>query len=589
MGRYLFIISVGILYFLNSCSSKYNPEITLIDLKNHLELLAGDSLKGRYPGSHEDSILLHYIADEFKKDGLDLYNGNGIQEFDFIASVNPGSKNSLSTGNINFTQGIDFTPFSFSSNDTINAPVIFAGYGFDKPSEKLNRNDYKPIDLTGKWVLILRGNPDNSNQASGYMAFESDHNKAMVAKDKGAIGVILVSGLTFDKPDKLTDMKDLKPDLGLPCIHIRRNIADVLLAGIKLTTETAERKLSEPGKIVSSDLGIKLNAITDVVRKRAKSGNVVAILKGNDPELSDEFIIIGAHHDHLGNGGEGSSSRRPDTTAIHYGADDNASGVSAVLELAQKFTRLKPERSIIFTTFGAEEKGILGSRYFTEHPPVPFEKIMIMINMDMIGRMKPDSSLQIGGVGTSARLSEILNKLNENYHFKLQLTNAGYGPSDHAAFYAKDKPVLFFTTGIHMDYHTPGDNVNSLNINSLVTITTYINDIALYFADLDTSLIFKEAGPKNVESRGYRGKISLGIMPDVASEGKNGLTVLGVTEGKPAANGGIKRGDIIIAIDGKSVGEIYEYMYRLEQLKVGDAVVVTVKRGEEKIDLLIQL
>ena len=299
--------------------------------------------------------------------------------------------------------------------------------------------------------------------------------------------------------------------------------------------------------------------------------------------------MIGAHHDHLGMGGKGSSSRQPDTFAIHYGADDNASGVAAVLELAEKFTTLKPERSIIFATFGAEEKGILGSMYFTEHSPVPLGKIILMINLDMIGRMKPDSSLQIGGVGTSTLFPEILNKLDEKYHFKLQLNTAGYGPSDHASFYAKDKPVLFFTTGIHMDYHTPGDNVGSLNINLLSSITSFIGDVALYMADLDTVLLFQEAGPKTIESRGYRGKISLGIMPDVSAEGKNGLAVLAVTEGKPASNGGIKRGDVIISIDGKTVGDIYEYMYRLEKLKVGDAVVVTVRRGKENIELMIQL
>jgi aminopeptidase YwaD len=579
----------GIVSILNSCAPKFNPAITVDDLKNQLEFLAGDSLKGRYPGSPEDSILLHHIASEFKNDGLKLYNGNGIQEFDFIASVSSGSNNSLSISNINFDQGIDFTPMSFSSSDTLDAPVTFAGYGFDIASEKLNRSDYKSINVTDKWVLILRGNPENKNKPSGFATFESDFNKALLAKDKGAAGVILVSGSAFDPMDNFTDMKDLKPDIGILCIQVKRNVADLMLKSLKLTTETAEKNLSEPGKIISSDLNIQVNSVTDIVRKRTKSGNVVAILKGFNPELSGEFIVIGAHHDHLGLGGQGSSSRQPDNIAIHYGADDNASGVAAVLELAQKFTKLKPERSIVFTTFGAEEKGILGSRYFTEHSPVPFKKIMLMINLDMIGRMKPDSSLQIGGVGTSTSSAEILKKLNGKFHFKLQLNNSGYGPSDHASFYAKDKPVLFFTTGIHMEYHTPGDNVASLNINALSTITSFIEDVTLYMADLDTALVFKEAGPKEVESRAYRGKISLGIMPDVAAEGKNGLAVLGVTEGKPAANGGIKRGDIIIAIDGKPVEDIYEYMYRLEILKLGDIVVVTVKRGEEKIDLLIQL
>jgi aminopeptidase YwaD len=588
MKKYDLIIFTVVIFLVEACGPSYNPEITSSDLRHKLDIIAGADFKGRYPGTPEDSVLLHYIAKQFKSYGLDVFNQDGIQEFTFVSSIIAGSNNQFIYKGKSYISGVDFTPASFSSSGKITAPVVFAGYGFNFSSDSLIRNDYKSVDPQGKWVILLRGNPENRIQQNPYASFEGDRYKAMVAKDKGAAGVILVNSSGFDPMDNLSELKGDQTDVGIPCIQIKRNVADILFSEKALSTEILEKKLINPGSTYSFDLQSDLTGETEVIYEKAKSGNVIAFLRGSDPSR-DEYIVIGAHHDHLGLGGQGSSTRRPDTLAIHYGADDNASGVAAVLELAEKFTILKPERNIIFVTFGAEERGIIGSRYFTENPPVPLNKIMMMINMDMIGRMRPDSSLQVGGVGTADVLSEILTSLNAPYKFNLSLNSAGYGPSDHASFYAKDKPVLFFTTGVHMDYHTPDDIVDSLNIDALSSITSYIADVALRFSDLDSTLKFSEAGPKTIESRGYRGKVTLGIMPDVAAEGHKGVLVLAVTEGRPAAQAGIKRGDAITSIDGKPVGDIYEYMFRLGQLKAGDAIIVTVNRNNETIDLLVQL
>jgi len=589
MKKYL-VFPVNIILLLSfACGRGYNPEICSEDLFDKLDFLAGDSLKGRYPGTPEDSILLHYLSGEFKKYGLELYNESGIQYFSFISSARAGNRNSLTIGQKKFQSGSDFIPLGFSSSDSLATPVIFAGYGFDIISDEFTRNDYQFVDPTGKWVMILRGNPENNNQSTKFTAFEDDRYKAMLAKDKGAAGVILISGNGYDPSDNLSELKESQVDIGIPCIQIKRNVADILFSSMGVTTDEVEKSLYKPGNVISPDLNTQIIAVTDIIHEKTRSGNVIAFLEGKDPEAKDEYILIGAHHDHLGYGGTGSSSREPDTNAIHYGADDNASGVAAILELAEKFTSLEPERSIAFVTFGAEEKGIIGSRYFTENPPIPINKIVMMINIDMVGRMKPDSSLQVNGVGTSAFSAEIVTKLNKPYNFNLKLSQAGYGPSDHASFYAKDKPVLFFTTGVHKDYHTTEDRIDSLNINALSDITSYIADIALHIANLDSRPMFTEAGPKSVDSRGYRGKITLGIMPDVSADDHKGVEVLGVTEGRPASLGGIKKGDVIIAIDGKPVGDIYEYMFRLGHLKAGDAVIVTILRNKEIIDLLVQL
>jgi aminopeptidase YwaD len=479
-------------------------------------------------------------------------------------------------------------PYCFASSGLVEAKVVFAGFGFDFKNDTVSRNDYNGIDVKGKWVLIFKGNPLSNDQKNAFSAVEKDRDKVMLAKDKGAAGVILVSGNKYDAKDELTAMFGSSSAIGIPCFQITREFADKILINDKQTIAQLEELMFQKTIIKSFETKSILKGNTDVIQEKIKTGNVIAYLKGNNPALAGEYIVIGAHHDHLGLGGSGSSSRMPDTIAVHYGADDNASGVSAVLEIAEKLKSLKPGRSILFTTFGAEEKGIIGSNYFVAHPTVLLEKIELMLNLDMVGRLR-DSSLQIGGVGTSSEFKTVLKETEKNTAFKFSLSEAGYGPSDHAAFYSKDKPVLFFSTGAHQDYHTPNDKVDSINIQGLKEIADYVADLALYFSNLDSGLNFQEAGPKESTSGRYRGKITFGIMPDVSEEGTSGMKVLAVTPGKPASNAGMKKGDIITAIDGKPVGNVQDYMFRLGQLKSGEIVVVTINRGGTKTELLVQL
>jgi aminopeptidase-like protein len=316
----------------------------------------------------------------------------------------------------------------------------------------------------------------------------------------------------------------------------------------------------------------------------------VAFIEGNETNIKD-WIIIGAHHDHLGMGGRGSSSRAPDTIAVHNGADDNASGVAAVLEMAEYFAAKehRPSKNMLFVTFGAEEKGLLGSKYFAENSPVDLNNVISMVNIDMLGRMKEDSSLQIGGIGTSDIARDLVNEANTSCNFNLALSEAGYGPSDHSSFYMKNIPVYFFSTGAHQDYHTPFDDADSLDYGAMEKGTRFIADIVEMIDKLEEPPEFREAGPKSGTARPYRNKITLGIMPDVSGESNEGMKVLAVTEGKPAYHGGMKKGDIITAIDGNRISSVYDYMYRLNNFKAGDKIIVTVTRNGKSIELLIQL
>ncbi len=316
------------------------------------------------------------------------------------------------------------------------------------------------------------------------------------------------------------------------------------------------------------------------------------LLPGEDSTLKKEYVIIGAHFDHLGMGGPGSSSRAPDTIGVHHGADDNASGVAMMLELAQKFAATKGshKRSIICIGFSGEEEGLLGSKHFTDDPGIDLSKVNAMINLDMVGRLTDSTMLQISGVGTAAGLKDLIYSKSDTSAVRLNLSEEGYGPSDHSSFYFKNIPVLFYFTGAHLDYHTPSDTWDKINYAGMVKISGLVFNVAEELADSPVRLSFREAGPKVEPARYRRGKgVTLGIMPDFAGIIKNGLRADAVTPGKPAALGGMKKGDIITAINGKSVNNIQDYMSRMSQLKHGQTISVEVLRGGKKEVLLIQL
>ena len=316
------------------------------------------------------------------------------------------------------------------------------------------------------------------------------------------------------------------------------------------------------------------------------------ILPGDDPKLKNEYIILGAHFDHLGMGGPGSGSRALDTIGIHHGADDNASGVAMMLELAKKFSNTKDshKRSIICLAFTGEEEGLLGSKHFTDEPGIDLSKVNVMINLDMVGRLNETNSLQISGVGTAEGLKNLIYSKSDTSIIKLTLSEEGYGPSDHSSFYGKNIPVLFYFTGAHLDYHTPADTYDKINYKGMVKVSDLVFPVAKELASSNSRLKFKEAGPKAETTRAaYRKGVTLGIMPDFAGVVKNGLRADFITPGKPAALGGMKKGDIIIAIDGKPVNNIQDYMFRMGQLKHGQTISIEVLRSDKKVVLVIQL
>ena len=440
------------------------------------------------------------------------------------------------------------------------------------------------MKIKDKWVMILRGSPEGDNPHSAFGEHLSLRKKVLNAKDNSAAGVIFVSGENFDKEDNLIKLSydQSQQDLGIPVIHITRSLANQILDINNTSIQMLESKIDKDFK--SFHILKELSVSTEIIFNKKKTQNVLGYIKGNDSVLKDEYIIIGAHYDHLGYGGPKSGSRRPHLNEIHNGADDNASGVSILIELAKSIKKINNKRSILFIAFGAEEMGLIGSKYFVNSKLIENNKIQIMINMDMVGKLKVEKVLNVSGTKTGLDLEKYLTESFNKSKLDFIFDAKGYGPSDHSSFFVNDIPVLSFFTGGHTDYHTPLDDYEKLNYSGMHLITELLSGVILKLDDVP-KIQFQESGPKKREQMPSRFKVTLGIMPDYVYNQTKGLRVDAVLPNKSAFNGGIKDGDIIVKMGNKSVNDIYEYMHRLSEYSKGDKTEVVVMRNNEQIAL----
>lgn len=326
--------------------------------------------------------------------------------------------------------------------------------------------------------------------------------------------------------------------------------------------------------------------------------NILAVLPGKDKQLKNEYIVVGSHYDHLGMGGQGSGSRRPDTLAVHPGADDNASGDAVVLELARHFKKVRSPRSIIFAFFGAEEQGLVGSKTFVEwmknedenrkNLPSDIKGIVAMVNLDMVGRMR-DDAMSVSGTGTSSSFKALAENVGKQTNLKISCTADGYGASDQASFVAADIPVLFLTTGGHMEYHTPFDKPHTLNYDGMQQTLDYAKELISQLAQMPQRPDYINV-PSTMTMSHTKFKVTLGLMPDVMGASSiPGLRADIVVAGKPAHKAGIRSGDVIQEINGMPVKDINEYMECLSKLQAGTTIPVKVLRNGETIVFQVEL
>jgi aminopeptidase YwaD len=567
-------------------------KVTISELENHIKYLSSDSLKGRLTGSAGDSLAAVYIRTELSSYGFKPLAGDGFQRYKVTSKLVAGQENSLSVNESFLAQDKDFTPFAFSSNSGLIAEVVFAGYGFDINGDSLKWNDYKDVDVKDKWVLVLRADPESEKSMTPFLPYSGDRDKAMTAKDMGAKGILLVSGPAYDPQDNFDALNSGDFSVDIPAFRIKREVADMILSKSGKKTADLEKTLNQARKPLSFDTHTVVSGKAEIIREMNTTRNVIMILPGEDTALQNEYVVIGGHFDHLGMGGPGSGSRAVDTIGVHHGADDNASGIAMMLELAQRIAHTpgSHKRSIICLAFSGEEEGLLGSKDFVDNSPIDLTKVNAMVNLDMVGRLQETNILQVSGVGTADGLRDLVASVNDTARLKLAFSDEGYGPSDHSSFYGKNIPVLFFTTGAHLDYHTPSDTWEKINYKGMVEVAEPVYKLIGKVSNSPERLKFRESGPKIEQGRQSRKKgVTIGIMPDFAGNIKNGLRADFVTPGKPAALGGMKKGDIITSINGKTINNIKDYMFRMTQFKHGQSIVIEVLRDGNKINLLIQL
>jgi hypothetical protein len=585
--RTFLALTIGSIAALAQSSS---PDITAEELRAHVKYLASDELEGRGSGTEGNRKAAEYLVQQFKSYGLMPAGTDGgyVQEFEFVSAIKLGKKNSLTLHTADgkdraLAVNTDFRPLGFSANANVAGPVVFAGYGIAAPEK--NYDDYAGLDVQGKIVIALRYGPDGNDMHSEFYRFTSLRNKARYAREKGAAALVIVDATT-DELAKLTYDQSFASS-GIPCASLKQSFLDQLLSSRKRSVKEIVDSIKASRRPVTLSLpDVSISLETDVEKVMAKTSNVLGYLKGTDPRLSSEVIVIGAHFDHLGYGGEGSGSLVPDVHEIHNGADDNASGTAALLELAQKFASNKTSvaRTLLFIGFSGEELGTLGSEYYVNHPFFPLDKTIAMINMDEVGRLK-DNVLTVYGTGTSPEWNTLLKKYNTGSSsvsdtFALKLVTDGYGPSDHAQFYGKDIPVLFFFTGTHSDYHRPSDDWDKINYDGEEHVVRYIFTIANELQTQSQKPLFTKAQSTTPTGGGGDGRgftVTLGVIPDYG-ETTEGMKIGGTRPNGPAEKAGLKAGDIITKFAGKKVMNIYDYMGILGELKPGDVAEIEVLR-----------
>jgi hypothetical protein len=581
------------------------PQFTSQEFLDYVKYLASDELKGRGNGTPELNQAADYIAQHFREFGLKPAGDGGtyLQHFMMTIGAELGPKNSLTfeSGKA-LTVKRDFVPFSFSQNVTLQAPTVFIGYGITAP--EYHYDDYRAIDVKGKIVLVLRHEPQENDAKSVFAGKRFTHhagivNKAINAQNHGAAAMVLVNdtGNHRGNSDELIHFHELAgpEDMKLAALQVKAAIVDQWLKPSGHTLDELRRAIDKDlsNHSFALDASRQLSLTVDVDRTQKKVANVVAVLPGQDPKVSQQCIVVGAHYDHLGLGGL--ESLAPSLAGqIHHGADDNASGTAGLLELADGLTRSdwKPAHTVVFASFAGEESGLLGSSFYTAHPVCPMNQSIAMLNMDMIGRVS-HNRLYVGGLGTSPgfpKLLEQANRANSMGAFELSTSASGYGASDHTSFTVREVPVVFFFSGLHSDYHKPSDTWDKIDAPDGIRVVSLVARVTESLDQLKEKPQYVRVAQPATSMMGGPGGYGpyFGSIPDFGQE-HGGVKFADVHDGSPAGKAGFKGGDVMVEFDGKKIDNLYDFTYALRAHKPGDKVMVTVMRGGEKITRQVTL
>lgn len=526
---------------------KKSDRTTLANLEAEIQYLASDKLEGRRTGTPGEQLASEYIVAQFEKIGLEPKGEHGawLQSFD----VNDGKVVTDSThfvvNNHTLQLDTDYYPLAFSANKTLVATLAIALQESGVP-----------------WFIDLKEILENSQNNPHFDLPSALHAKVKECARKGATAVVFYNSSPI--ADNLDfDRRDRSETAAIPVLY--------------LTRQAKTKYMRDESATLDVKLGVGIS------EKHRTGHNVIGFLNNG----ATRTVIVGAHYDHLGYGEDGNSLYHGAQKMIHNGADDNASGTAAVIELARLLKQSKfKKNNYLFIAFSGEELGLFGSKYFTEHPTIDLNSVTYMLNMDMVGRLNDSSrSLTIGGYGTSPTWGALFSKLNAKTYFAFKYDSSGTGPSDYTSFYLKGIPVLFFFTGMHSDYHRPSDDYDKINYPGELQVVKLIDGL---IGDLNDSskLVFTKTR-ENASGTTARFSVTLGIMPDYAFSGA-GVRLDAVSEGRPAYKAGLRAGDVIVKVGEYAVSSLEDYMQALSKFKKGDKTTVQYKRGAANSEAAVQ-
>jgi hypothetical protein len=578
-----------------------------------LTFLASEECEGRGALTQGIHKAADFIAGRFKELGLKPGGTDGtyFQKFQFrtgrsrLGTVNRLILRGPQGQEIELPFSKQFMPVGLSEEGKVTAPVVFAGYGINIIDQKegIHYNDYQGVDVAGKVVIVLRQTPNAGSKTVPFAGNRNQRlasltNKMVTADQAKAAAVIFVNdrdkALDTDSLLPFEYSSEQMPPAKALAVHMRRSVADMMLQStVGNDLSVIEREIDRTQRPQSAALtGWTATIDLAIERTTVQVRNVIGVLEGDGP-LAKETVVLGAHYDHLGRGESGSLAQDAiNRQKIHYGADDNGSGTTAMLELARRFATAKDRsgRRMVFMAFAGEEQGLLGSEYFANKPTFALNDVAAMVNLDMVGRVRPDKTtkkdfLEIGGTASAKEFDKLVDEWNKKHRFTFSKDPSGYGPSDHTSFTKKKIPVFFLFSSMHPEYHKPTDTVDTINFVGMQKVVELTGDM---LTELTTMARPTFQATQPTAPRGQVDVPKIRFMPgNYNSAEEKGVLIGGVMKGGPAEKAGIKEGDFIVEIGGKPVRNMGGYMAVLSTHRAGEKIEFTIVRDGKRLKLIV--
>jgi hypothetical protein len=570
--------------------------------RDDVERLASPEFAGRRVGEPGCELAAQYLEERCKALGVEAPpNSRGYRSgFSVTRGITVKGTPTAILGGQALAQGVDYAVAAFSGSGKVDsAPLVFAGYGITAP--ELKWDDYAGIDVKGAAVVIIRGEPQETDQQSAFAGdkptvYSDLRRKASNARDHGAIALLIVDSPVKNPEDKLAEVHPTysAASFDIPVLHVRRSVVEnTLISGAGLSfaglVETMDREFKSHSALLA---GTQFSVDLQVEKDLATGFNIVGVIPGSDAQLKGQYVAIGAHYDHLGLGGP-ESQTKDSYGQVHPGADDDASGVAGVLEIAAWAMQNRPalRRSLLVCLFSGEEEGLLGSAALMKNPPVPHSSIYCLLDMDMIGRLR-ENKLMLGATGTAKEFEGMISGLPEQYGLCINEDKSGIGGSDFLSFTSAGIPAIFAFTGVHPEYHTPLDTPDKILWDGAQRVLCFVTALTGRLCNRDGGLTYNRpaGGPPEQRPQTSGISVSMGTVPAYGEEPQQpGYLIGDVKPGGPAEQAGIAKGDIIIKILDRKIANIYDFMYVLQDCQPGQVVPVTVFRDGKALEFQVTL